>query len=98
MGRCRDLWQKDQPELLELLIDRVRIVRNSEAHRRTQIDPRTQTVTFVNRRGNGKEEVLGPLNGMEFSRLFYEFWQLCLALHSTFQLLEGQLGATQADL
>jgi hypothetical protein len=91
LNLSRQEWTGHYPGLLPLLDDRVRIVRNSEMHRSTLIDVRTQSVTFINMRKGGKRETLGPLNRRELGEIISSTLRFCLALQAGFRLARRQL-------
>jgi hypothetical protein len=59
--KCRDAWSQSHPGLLPILDDRLRILRNSEAHRSTVIDVKNETITFVD-----LSVKVGPLSESDF--------------------------------
>lgn len=91
MGTCRDLWSRNQPGLLDVLYDPARIIRNSEAHRHTEIDPRAETITFTNMPRNKPPEVLGPLDKAGFGGIVSTFMNLCLDVMSAFRVAERRI-------
>ncbi len=62
IGQCRDTWTTANAELLSLLDARLCLIRNARAHNGDSIDPRVETITWINKKPNGTEETLGPWN------------------------------------
>lgn len=89
VAECRKVWKCDREMLLPLLMDEVCIIRNSEAHEGTVIDPKLGTVTFVNTMRNGDRRVLGPLSADDYEMLLHrieaEFLALRAALDCAFR-------------
>lgn len=89
IGECHGAWQSKWPELLPLLSSNARIIRNSESHANTEIDPALETIRFVNVRTNGEREFLGPLSENEYvilgCTIEREFLALQAALECTFR-------------
>jgi len=89
IGECRDAWKDRWAVLLPLLSQEACIIRNSESHSNTRFDPVARTVTFVNTRSNGEEQLLGPLTDAEYEvlgqRIESEFLALQAALECTFR-------------
>lgn len=71
------------------LSDMIRMVRNSESHRNTEIDVRAETITFVNRpRHPQPEQRLGPLGRDAFGCLVSEFLEHCLSMRKAFAAVD----------
>lgn len=85
MNQCRNLWKSLRPEMLCLLNENFRVVRNSEAHKHTVMDVRAETVTFINKR-DGAEKVLGPLTGIEVAELLQRLTATCFGMLSGIRL------------
>ena len=91
MGQCRELWASSMRELLPLLDDRLRIIRNSEAHRHTRIDPRANTIAWVNARRDGTQEVLGPVGSDALGTLVQRTSALLINMNTVHDLLERRV-------
>jgi len=85
INQCRNIWTNQRPEMLCLLNEDFRIVRNSEAHKNTVMDVRAETVTFINKR-NGEDEVLGSLTGFEVAELLQKLMATCFGMLSGIRL------------
>lgn len=77
--QCRDVWSNNGGPT-GVVDDRVRIVRNSESHHQTEIEPRGETVLFINRPRNRPEERLGPWNREQFGAFAKSFYDNCLTM------------------
>jgi|GEM_PF-5751989 len=84
MGQCRDLWKNHFPQLLLLLLDEIRVIRNSEAHLHTQLDLSNLTVTYFNYPKKGKPEQLGPLDVKQLQDMVELFAKLYMLISDAF--------------
>lgn len=90
MSQCHNVWQSKYPELLCLLDDKIRIIRNSEAHHNTIIDASEETITFINQKKGNTTETLGPLTMIELAEIV-EIGNFCIDMNTAFRVAEGQI-------
>jgi len=85
MAECKRVFRGD-PVFDGLLLDEIRIIRNARAHSQIELDVQNKTVTFINRRRDGREERLGPWTREQFGECFSRFAQLCRDMLAAFRL------------
>lgn len=89
MFACRAAWTPDHPELLNLLQDELRIIRNSASHRDYEIDPIGETITFHDL-GRGKVDAsFGPLTLADLGALPNRIQALCGGMQSACDLVRA---------
>jgi hypothetical protein len=90
INQARDYWRSRYPQLLDLLDDNARIIRNSEAHRHTKVDVRNETVSFTNVPKTGVPETI-VFDKEELAKYVSGFMNLCLGFHAGFREVQRRL-------
>jgi hypothetical protein len=90
MSQAKSFWQKHNPKLVGLIKDEIRIIRNSEAHGNTKIDPRNEVVIFTNYPHKRSPEKL-ILNSQEFSNVITDYLNLCLSIMAAYRVMRRKM-------
>jgi hypothetical protein len=75
--------------LAPLVDPHIVIIRNSDAHEQTQIDPVAETITFVKRPRTQPVERLGPLSRQELGLIVRKFTDRCLTMSLVYRAVAG---------
>jgi hypothetical protein len=88
INNCKNFWEKEFPQFLPILNNEIKILRNSEAHSKTYIDVQNETITFINIKNNGEEEIFGPLSVNDFQLFVKEFMKFIQNINFLLELIK----------